>query len=111
MASRKRHLAKTITWRILASADTFLLAWLVTGSVAAGGTISALEVLTKMFLYYGHERAWYKVKWGTGKDELKAETEESQVEQVEEPVDKKVVSNTYNGKRRKKVYGKAASGT
>ena len=35
---KKRHIAKTISWRIIAG----------------------VEVLTKMFLYYFHERAWYK---------------------------------------------------
>jgi uncharacterized membrane protein len=53
-----KALAKTISWRALASLDTFFLGWLVTGDPAAGGSIAALEVATKMFLYYFHERAW-----------------------------------------------------
>ena len=47
---------KTITWRILASADTLLISWLLTGSIAIAGSIASLEVVTKMILYYGHER-------------------------------------------------------
>ena len=35
---KKRHLAKTITWRIIASADTFLIAWLITGKFDWAGT-------------------------------------------------------------------------
>ena len=51
---------KTCTWRIVASLDTFLLSWLITGSATAGASIASLEVLTKMFLYYVHERQWEK---------------------------------------------------
>jgi uncharacterized membrane protein len=51
---------KTCTWRVVASADTFLLSWLITGNAAMGASIASLEVLTKMFLYYAHERQWEK---------------------------------------------------
>jgi uncharacterized membrane protein len=66
---RKRHLAKTITWRILATTDTFIIAWFITGKVDWAAGIASIEILTKMFLYYWHERAWYKyVKYGIRKD-------------------------------------------
>lgn len=58
--SAKRHLAKTLTWRVVATTDTFLLAWLITGKLDYAGLIASFEVLTKMVLYYYHERAWYK---------------------------------------------------
>ena len=65
---KKRHLAKTVTWRVIASLDTFLIAWLITGKFDWAGTIAGIEVLTKMFLYYFHERAWYKFsKYGVNK--------------------------------------------
>ena len=59
-----RSLTKTITWRILATSDTFLIAWLITGKWSWAGAIAGIEVITKMFLYYGHERVWDKIKWG-----------------------------------------------
>ena len=66
---KKRHLAKTITWRIIASADTFLIAWLITGHFDWAGAIAGIEVVTKMFLYYIHERAWYKFsRFGVSKN-------------------------------------------
>tara|TARA_Y100001935_G_C17065252_1_gene388772 strand:+ start:191 stop:406 length:216 start_codon:yes stop_codon:yes gene_type:complete len=66
---KKRHLAKTITWRVIASADTFLIAWIITGKFDWASTIAGIEVLTKMFLYYFHERAWYKFsKFGVNKN-------------------------------------------
>ena len=54
---------KTCTWRVLASADTFLLSWLLTGSASIGASIASLEVLTKMVLYYVHERQWEKPRF------------------------------------------------
>ena len=60
MVSKKRHILKTITWRILGTLDTFLLSWFITGSLSIGAAISSFEVITKMILYYFHERAWYK---------------------------------------------------
>ena len=56
MHSHKYTALKTVTWRLLASADTLLISYLLTGSFAIAGTIASLEVVTKMFLYYGHER-------------------------------------------------------
>jgi len=65
MVSRKRHLAKTLTWRVLATTDTFLIAWLITGQIDWAAGIASIEVVTKMFLYYWHERAWYNyIKFG-----------------------------------------------
>lgn len=70
MVSAKRHLAKTLTWRIVATTDTFLLAWLITGQIDFAGLIAGFEVVTKMMLYYGHERVWYKhIKFGITEDE------------------------------------------
>jgi uncharacterized membrane protein len=59
MVSYKRHLLKTISWRILGTIDTFVLAWLVTGDYSMGLKIGGIEVITKMILYFFHERAWY----------------------------------------------------
>tara|TARA_B100000085_G_scaffold282896_1_gene312417 strand:+ start:444 stop:656 length:213 start_codon:yes stop_codon:yes gene_type:complete len=61
MVSKKRHIFKTITWRIVGTLDTFLLSWLITGSIKIGAAISVVEIVTKMILYYLHERAWYKL--------------------------------------------------
>ena len=60
----KRSLLKTITWRITASLDTFVIAWIITGDWKMGGSIAGIEVITKIFFYYFHERIWNKIKWG-----------------------------------------------
>ena len=63
-STRKRALAKTLTWRVTATFDTFLISLFITGSIAWASSIASIEVLTKMFLYYGHERLWDRVGWG-----------------------------------------------
>jgi uncharacterized membrane protein len=63
-----RHLAKAITWRVIASLTTFLIGWIVTGSLDFGMTIGAADVLIKIVLYYFHERAWYHSTFGVLKD-------------------------------------------
>lgn len=63
-SSRRRHIAKTISWRILGTMDTMLLAWIITGNPVTGFKIGLAEIITKMILYYLHERTWYKVDYG-----------------------------------------------
>jgi uncharacterized membrane protein len=59
--SRKRHLAKAITWRLIGTIDTILLSWFITGNPWTGLKIGIAEVFTKMILYYFHERVWFKI--------------------------------------------------
>ena len=62
--SRKRHIAKTITWRGVGTLDTMILSWVITGNPFTGLKIGVSELLTKMILYYLHERVWYRVDYG-----------------------------------------------
>ncbi|WP_452227219.1 DUF2061 domain-containing protein [Lacinutrix cladophorae] len=64
LESRKRHIAKTVTWRVIGTMDTMVLAWLISGNPLMGLKIGFAEVITKMLLYYIHERAWYKIDFG-----------------------------------------------
>lgn len=57
-SSSLRSVLKTLSWRVTASIDTFLIAWFVTGAPTLGGAIALGEVLTKIVWYYLHERAW-----------------------------------------------------
>jgi uncharacterized membrane protein len=56
----KRHILKTITWRVIGTIDTIILSWLLTGSWKIGLSIGGLETITKMVLYFIHERVWFK---------------------------------------------------
>ena len=57
-SSQKISVAKTISWRCLATFTTFLIAWAVTGEITAGLAVGGIEAITKMVLYYLHEKAW-----------------------------------------------------
>lgn len=72
--SIKRHIAKTITWRVLGTIDTILLAWWISGDPMIGFQVGSYEVFTKMLLYYLHERAWYQIKFGIIRTENDDET-------------------------------------
>lgn len=62
--SHARSVAKAISWRATGTVDTFLISWLITGTAALAGGIAATEVVTKVVLFYLHERAWNLVRWG-----------------------------------------------
>lgn len=64
LESKKRHIAKTFTWRFIGTLDTMTLAWIISGNPLAALQIGFAEVITKMLLYYLHERAWYRVNFG-----------------------------------------------
>lgn len=59
--SRKRSLAKGITWRVVATTTTVVIAYLITGEVDAALQIGFFEVFAKIAIYYLHERAWARV--------------------------------------------------
>jgi uncharacterized membrane protein len=62
MKFSRRHILKTITWRAIGSLDTLLISWFITGNPSIGIQIGITEVITKMILYYIHERLWFKSK-------------------------------------------------
>ena len=60
MISRKRHAIKAVTWRMVATSTTVLIAWWVTGDFNVGLEVGAVEFFAKLLLYYLHERFWSK---------------------------------------------------
>ena len=58
--SAKRHLAKTISYRIISTLIGFLIMWSVTGKIEFGAAFGVIELLYKPIQYYIHERIWYK---------------------------------------------------
>ena len=59
-----RSVWKTVSWRIIATLDTVIIAYLITGSLKMAASIGSIEVVTKIFLYYYHERTWNKISFG-----------------------------------------------
>lgn len=71
MGMKKRSVVKSLTWRVLATLTTVSLVWVFSGRLDLAFSVGALEVLAKLFIYYFHERAWNRIKWGRefrGKD-------------------------------------------
>ncbi|MCK5814582.1 MAG: DUF2061 domain-containing protein [Flavobacteriaceae bacterium] len=69
--SQKRHLAKTITWRVIASLTTFVIAYFFFRddhlAIEKATGVALTEAVIKMGLYYFHERIWYKSSFGLDK--------------------------------------------
>ena len=67
---KKRHIAKTISYRIISSAIGFLVIYWASGSLKVGAAFSVAELLYKPIQYYIHERIWYRyIKYGLEKEE------------------------------------------
>jgi len=63
--SRLRSLLKGLTWRVLATLTTVIIAWWITGDTAMALHIGGIEVFAKIAVYYLHERAWANIHLGT----------------------------------------------
>ncbi|RXG21487.1 DUF2061 domain-containing protein [Leeuwenhoekiella aequorea] len=59
-----RSIVKSISWRIVGTIDTVLISWVITGTLALAFSIGAVELVTKMVLYFFHERIWNTINWG-----------------------------------------------
>lgn len=64
MDEHKRSVAKAISWRITGTLDTFIISFIITGTLKMAGAIAATEVITKIALYYFHERVWDRISFG-----------------------------------------------
>jgi uncharacterized membrane protein len=81
--SPKRHLAKTISYRILSTSIGFMTMWLVTGSITVGAAFGLIELVWKPIQYYIHERVWYKhIKFGLTKVDTPVKPEVPNVESI-----------------------------
>ena len=74
IVERKRHIAKTISYRIVSTLIGFLIIWWVSGSIKVGTACGVVELIYKPIQYYLHERIWYKwIKFGLN-DSKKSKT-------------------------------------
>lgn len=62
-----RSLAKAVSWRVTGSLDTIMLAWFFTNEIGIAVSIGLTEVVTKIVLYYFHERLWSRISLGRPK--------------------------------------------
>jgi uncharacterized membrane protein len=59
-----RSIVKSVSWRMVGTMDTIVISWIITGKVTMALTIGSIELVTKMILYFLHERIWNLIKWG-----------------------------------------------
>lgn len=59
-----RSVVKTVSWRTVGTLDTIIISYFITGNLAMAASIGSIELVTKMVLYYFHERAWNKISFG-----------------------------------------------
>lgn len=62
--SHFRSILKGITWRVIASATTMSVVYVITGSIELMASVGLIDITAKIFFYYLHERVWGKVTWG-----------------------------------------------
>lgn len=62
-----RHILKTFSWRIVGTIDTVIIAWIILGNYLIGFQVGLIELFTKIFFYYIHEKIWYRVDYGVRK--------------------------------------------
>jgi len=75
----KRNLLKSISWRIVGSIDTMFLGWLISGRLSIGAKIGLTELLTKLIIYYFHERLWQKIRFGLPSKRQQAKIVQNQI--------------------------------
>lgn len=60
----KRSIVKTLSWRVVGTITTVTISYLITGTLALAFSIGGIELVSKMVLYFFHERTWNTIKWG-----------------------------------------------
>jgi uncharacterized membrane protein len=70
--ARTRSLIKAVSWRVVGGLDTFMLSLIITGNARFAVSIVSIEALTKIALYYFHERVWRMISWGRLEDPAEA---------------------------------------
>jgi uncharacterized membrane protein len=61
--SHVRSLAKALSWRVVATLTTSIIAYIITGQLDTAAVIGGIEFVLKFFIYYAHERIWAVVTW------------------------------------------------
>ncbi len=62
--SHVRSLVKGISWRAVGTMDTMIISYIITGNIKYAAFIGSTEAMTKVVLFWAHERIWHKVRWG-----------------------------------------------
>lgn len=59
-----RSVIKALSWRFIGTIDTLIVSYIITGKVSLAASIASIDFVSKLILYFFHERIWNQVKWG-----------------------------------------------
>ncbi|WP_299556984.1 DUF2061 domain-containing protein [Seonamhaeicola sp.] len=59
-----RSVAKALSWRVVGTLDTLVVSYILTGKISLAASIASVDFVTKLILYFFHERVWNVIKWG-----------------------------------------------
>ena len=59
-----RSVIKALTWRLIGTIDTLLVSYFLTGKIGLATSIASIDFVTKLVLYFFHERIWNHINWG-----------------------------------------------
>ncbi len=59
-----RSIAKAVSWRVIGTLDTLIVSYFLTGEIVLATSIASVDFVTKMILYFFHERIWNRIRWG-----------------------------------------------
>jgi uncharacterized membrane protein len=59
-----RSVAKAFSWRFIGTLDTLIVSYFITGAIGLATSIATIDFLTKLLLYFFHERIWNHINWG-----------------------------------------------
>lgn len=67
--TNQRSIAKGISWRVVATSTTIAIVYFFFDRLDLAIAAGMVETVLKVGLYWAHERAWFKVRWGRKKIE------------------------------------------
>lgn len=102
--SHLRSVVKGLSYRLIGTAFTTAMSFVMTGSVRTAALIGTAEVTTKVLLFWGHERVWQRISWGRrarpksagpgeGRSETRREPARAPAEQVPPPAPAKAAAS------------------
>ena len=67
--TNQRSIVKGISWRVVATTTTVIIVYIFFGRLDLAIAAGLIETVLKVGLYWAHERAWFKIRWGRKKIE------------------------------------------
>ena len=67
METHFRSIAKAVSYRIVGTINTCLVAWIITRNLDLAAKIGIIDTVMKIAVFYVHERLWNRCNFGKQK--------------------------------------------